>query len=403
MNLKQCSKKPPREGKSVGRQIGSRAPMAPGNVHASVKSGTLLETELSVQIPLSPCVMPYRHMPMAGAQVECGVHHIHASLPGYESADGSPPLEGANVPRVPKVVVSSAVTQGGRSYQEDRSAWRQSSAKQPYDVFNVIDGHSGLPCLESPTAWDYALQHLPRAMDARMEPIHAVDQNGLLACSSSVITAALEGAYLDLDAEILSQGMCGGAANVSCVLIGNTLLVSHVGDCRAILCRDGLPVFVTTDHTPAVDAERDRVVRSGGIVRVDMCNQISRVTLDDGGACGQSIMMTRSLGDGALKQILTARPAVASMELTEGHNYLLLATDGVFENMDTAEVVKVLNDSIQTCKWIKFEGQDMAEEMANGLIEMVELKASMRRRISDNATAMVVLFDWRQAAPSSAS
>lgn len=48
----------------------------------------------------------------------------------------------------------------------------------------------------------------------------------------------------------------------------NSALSLHAGDSRAVLSRNGLAVRMSTDHSPDVPAERQRIETKGGCVRI---------------------------------------------------------------------------------------------------------------------------------------
>jgi len=58
----------------------------------------------------------------------------------------------------------------------------------------------------------------------------------------------------------------GGACATTAVVKGGHLYVAHVGDCRAVLSRDGAAAALTADHTCAREEERERIEREGGYV-----------------------------------------------------------------------------------------------------------------------------------------
>lgn len=55
------------------------------------------------------------------------------------------------------------------------------------------------------------------------------------------------------------QGMGSGACCVTALVDGNQLVVSNLGDCRAVLCRNGMAEALTSDHTPTREDERRRI------------------------------------------------------------------------------------------------------------------------------------------------
>lgn len=56
------------------------------------------------------------------------------------------------------------------------------------------------------------------------------------------------------------------------------LHVANVGDCRAVLCRGGDAVVITSDHTPSVPSEAARVEAAGGFVSRGRVNGILGVS-----------------------------------------------------------------------------------------------------------------------------
>jgi hypothetical protein len=64
-----------------------------------------------------------------------------------------------------------------------------------------------------------------------------------------------------------AQGESGGACATTAVVKGGHLYVAHVGDCRAVLSRNGAAAALTADHTCAREDERARIERQGGYVR----------------------------------------------------------------------------------------------------------------------------------------
>lgn len=306
-------------------------------------------------------------------------------------------VAGPHEPQLRRVHVATATTQGLRPYQEDRASWHLASAMKPYHLFSVLDGHSGHVCEGTKTAWEYGMYNLPGAVQDCLEEEGVLVRDAfgqkVLGKKRSHVCRALESAYLRLDGYMEEEKVCGGAAAVTALLADNQLYLSHVGDCRAMLCRDGLPAYVTRDHSPLVAAERERVVARGGVVKEDH-RGVVRVMVDQGKTWRWGLMMTRCLGDHHMKQYLTAEPEVTCLDLCGDHSYLLLASDGVFENLDDEKVFEALNDSMRLCRAMNFDPQDVVNEMANGLVEVVEQKARRKRAISDNATALIVLFDW---------
>lgn len=55
------------------------------------------------------------------------------------------------------------------------------------------------------------------------------------------------------------QGLSSGVCCVTALIQGREMAVSNLGDCRAVLCRDGVAEAITTDHKPEREDERRRI------------------------------------------------------------------------------------------------------------------------------------------------
>lgn len=50
-----------------------------------------------------------------------------------------------------------------------------------------------------------------------------------------------------------------GACCVTAVIQDQEMIVSNLGDCRAVLCRAGVAEALTDDHKPGRDDEKERI------------------------------------------------------------------------------------------------------------------------------------------------
>ena len=114
-----------------------------------------------------------------------------------------------------------------------------------------------------------------------------------------------------------------GATAVAVALCGRDVAVAHVGDCRAVLSRaGGEAVELTQDHGCSNWAEVERVKGSGASI--------------EWGKLAGMLCVTRAFGDVVLAQRaklkgLTAEPEVRSLRVAPGDEFLLLASDGLWD------------------------------------------------------------------------
>uniref|UniRef100_A0AAV1TXG9 cGMP-dependent protein kinase n=1 Tax=Peronospora matthiolae TaxID=2874970 RepID=A0AAV1TXG9_9STRA len=126
------------------------------------------------------------------------------------------------------------------------------------------------------------------------------------------------------------------------------LYVANVGDCRAVLCTaDAVAVDLTTDHRASLPAERARIEAAGGFVhngRLDGILQISR-----------------GFGDLAHKQDghLVVTPDVSEHVVDPSDQFLLLASDGLFDVLTSQQSVNFVLRKLQTHGDVQLAAQEL--------------------------------------------
>uniref|UniRef100_A0A7N0V256 Protein-serine/threonine phosphatase n=1 Tax=Kalanchoe fedtschenkoi TaxID=63787 RepID=A0A7N0V256_KALFE len=129
-----------------------------------------------------------------------------------------------------------------------------------------------------------------------------------------------------------------GCTAIVALLAGGRLLVANAGDCRAILCRAGLPLPLSKDHVASCPEERKRVISAGGEVKWQV---------DTWRVGPAALQVTRSIGDDDLKPFVTAEPEVTETILSPGDEYLVVASDGLWDVISNDEVVRIIKDTVK--------------------------------------------------------
>lgn len=130
-----------------------------------------------------------------------------------------------------------------------------------------------------------------------------------------------------------------GATAICALLVGRHLWVANTGDCRAVLCQTGVANPLTRDHTVDDVSERERVKMDGGTVEWKVNSwRVGKV----------GIQVTRSLGDGDLKsEGVIADPEVIYKEITKEDQFLILASDGLWERVPNQAAVGLVHDTVK--------------------------------------------------------
>ncbi|CAN4098724.1 unnamed protein product [Withania somnifera] len=193
---------------------------------------------------------------------------------------------------------------GRKGAMEDRhSAMVNLQVDSKQGAFGIFDGHGGVK------AAVFAAENLNKNV-----------MNELGKTTDDKIEVAVKNGYLKTDSEFLNQ-------DVRWIV----LFVSNAGDCRAVVSRRGLAEALTSDHRPSRKDEKDRIEASGGYV--DCCHGVWRIQ--------GSLAVSRGIGDQYLKQWVTAEPETRILELNPDLEFLVLASDGLWDTVSNQEAVDI--------------------------------------------------------------
>lgn len=267
----------------------------------------------------------------------------------------------------------------------DPSKGKDGLAAAPKNVhlFGVYDGHgkAGDSCAR------YARDHVPINM-ATSEGFKRGDfekgfQEAYLLTNTDMHRQEILGKFSD---------MMSGTTAISSLLVGRTLYVANVGDSRAIMgVKDASSKSklraeaLSIDQTPFRQDERERVKRAGArVLTMDQIegyrdineNQFGSEEEDDGDpprlwcqdGAYPGTAFTRSLGDQVAERIgVCAEPELLRRELAPEDEFLLIASDGVFEFLSSQAVVDIVShydDILEACRavvseayrlWLQYE------------------------------------------------
>ncbi|KAF7089043.1 hypothetical protein CFC21_092095 [Triticum aestivum] len=145
-----------------------------------------------------------------------------------------------------------------------------------------------------------------------------------------------EGPHSDFDGPT-----CGSTACVALVR-NNQLVVANAGDSRCVISRAGQAYNLSRDHKPELVAERERILKAGGFIRMGRING--------------SLNLARAIGDMEFKQnkflppekqIVTSNPDI-NVELCNEDDFLVLACDGIWDCMSSQQLVDFIHEHIHT-------------------------------------------------------
>ncbi|CAN6922605.1 unnamed protein product [Brassica oleracea] len=158
-------------------------------------------------------------------------------------------------------------------------------------------------------------------------------------------------AFKVVDRELKFHGsvdcFCSGTTAVTLIKQGEYLVVGNVGDSRAVMgTRDGenglVAVQLTVDLKPNLPAEEERIKKCRGrVFALRDEPEVCRVWLPNCDSPG--LAMARAFGDFCLKDFgLISVPEVSFRRLTDKDEFIVLATDGIWDVLSNEEVVKIV-------------------------------------------------------------
>lgn len=185
-----------------------------------------------------------------------------------------------------------------------------------------------------------------------------------------------------------------GTTAVSVFFSGNRVYISNVGDSRAIIAQQDAATSqlvakaLSVDQTPFRKDERDRVKKTGArVMTVDQLEGVEPMHEDWGVSLGEEIdesgdppriwhpygdypgtAFTRSIGDAVSEELgVYAEPEIVVKELNRDDQFIVIASDGVFEfltSQNVVDMVKEYNNPLDACRsvveeaynrWLQYE------------------------------------------------
>ncbi|MED6222507.1 hypothetical protein PIB30_065111 [Stylosanthes scabra] len=238
-------------------------------------------------------------------------------------------------------------------------------SQEAVSFYGVFDGHGGK------SAAQFVRDHLPRVI---------VEDADFPLELEKVVTKS----FLDTDAELkaysLESSLSSGTTALTAIIFGRSLLVANAGDCRAVLSRHGAAIEMSKDHRPYCIKERKRIESLGGFI-------------DDGYLNGQ-LGVTRALGDWHLEGMketgggggggggggpLSAEPELKLMTLSKEDEFLIIASDGIWDVFRSQNAVDFARRRLQEHNDVKQCCKQIVEE-------------AIKRGATDNLTVVMVCF-----------
>ncbi|KAJ3369999.1 Protein phosphatase 2C 1 [Allomyces arbusculus] len=231
-----------------------------------------------------------------------------------------------------------------------------------HGFFAVYDGHAGVDAAE----WCQA--HLANLVASllRNPPV-----------PYATVPEILDLAFVRADSLLAQVPVRSGCTAVACLVCTEAagdrrvLYTANAGDARAVLCRKGQAVRLSYDHKGTDPFEARRIMDAGGFLLNHRVNGV--------------LAVTRALGNASLKDLVIGNPYTTELELTGDDEFLILASDGIWDILSDQEAVNLVLPILDPNTAAK-----------------VLVQEALERQSMDNLTAIVVRFTHARRRPSHA-
>jgi len=190
---------------------------------------------------------------------------------------------------------------------------------------------------------------------------------------------AIKHAFASIESEVISslkdQKLRGGSTALCNVLYNQKIYSANLGDSQSIVIRGRDFISLSNLHDFSNELERLSVEQKGGVL---LKNRLEG-----------ELAISRSIGDINFKAFMSSEPDIFVYEITEADDYLILATDGFWNGLNSGQCVEKIEEFKRS--------ENYAPELkalGNFLIE--EAKANIKIK-KDNMTLIIV--DLKEFAP----
>ncbi|XP_057469893.1 probable protein phosphatase 2C 60 [Actinidia eriantha] len=280
----------------------------------------------------------------------------------------------------------------------------------PYGTFvGVYDGHGGPET--SRYVNDQLFQNLKRFTSEQHSMSVDVIRKAFQATEEGFLSVVTK--QWSIKPQIAAVGSCCLVG----VICGGTLYIANLGDSRAVLGKlvqatgEVLAIQLSTEHNASIESIRHElwslhpddsqiVVLKHNVWRVKGLIQISRsigdVYLKKPEFNREPLYAKFRLREPFKRPILSAEPSISVHELQPDDQFLIFASDGLWEqlsNQEAVDIVKSHPHSGSARRLVKVALQEAAKKREMRYSDLKKIDRGVRRHFHDDITVIVVFLD----------
>ncbi|PKA46158.1 putative protein phosphatase 2C 60 [Apostasia shenzhenica] len=280
----------------------------------------------------------------------------------------------------------------------------------PYGTFvGVYDGHGGPET--SRYINDHLFQHLKRFTSEQQSMSTEVIRKAYQATEEGFFSLVAK--QWPVKPQIAAVGSCCLVG----VICGETLYVANVGDSRVVMGRlvkatgEILAVQLSAEHNACFESVRQElqalhpedsqiVVLKHNVWRVKGLIQVSRsigdIYLKKAEYNREPLFAKFRLREPFKKPILNSEPSISAHPLQPHDQFLIFASDGLWEHISNQEAVNIVNNgprSGSARRLLKAALQEAAKKREMRYSDLKKIDRGVRRHFHDDITVIVVFLD----------
>lgn len=280
----------------------------------------------------------------------------------------------------------------------------------PYGTFvGIYDGHGGPET--SRYINDHLFQHLKRFTSEQQSMSVDVIKKAYQATEDGFFSLVTK--QWPMKPQIAAVGSCCLVGVISC----GTLYIANLGDSRAVLGRlvkatgDVLAIQLSSEHNVGIESVRQEmhsmhpddsqiVVLKHNVWRVKGLIQVSRsigdVYLKKAEYNRVPLYAKFRLREPFKKPILSSEPSISVHELQPHDQFLIFASDGLWEHLSNQDAVDVVQNhprSGSARRLVKAALQEAAKKREMRYSDLKKIDRGVRRHFHDDITVIVVFLD----------
>ncbi|KAK9990093.1 hypothetical protein SO802_025078 [Lithocarpus litseifolius] len=280
----------------------------------------------------------------------------------------------------------------------------------PYGTFiGIYDGHGGPET--SRYINDHLFQHLKRFTSEQQSMSVDVIRKAYQATEEGFLSVVTK--QWPMNPQIAAVGSCCLVG----VICGGTLYIANLGDSRAVLGRlvrstgEVLAIQLSAEHNVGIESVRQEmfslhpddshvVVLKHNVWRVKGLIQISRSIGDvylKKAEFNREPLYTKFRLRGPFKMpILSSDPSISMHELQPHDQFLIFASDGLWEHLSNQEAVDIVQNHPRNGiarRLVKVALQEAAKKREMRYTDLKKIDRGVRRHFHDDITVIVVFLD----------